>query len=262
MVNGTSVEPSRRVVLLGASNVTRGIASVLATCQQSFAEPLDVMCAIGHGRSFGRSSRVLGRRLPGILECGLWQELRRRTPLPLAALVTDIGNDILFGSTVETIASWVDESLRRLAENGAKLIVTELPLESVSQLSPRRFRLFRSLLFPKSTLEYAQAIANATELNARVVALAKQYEATLVKPRRDWYAVDPIHVRYRHFGSAWPELLGAWNESRQPLDVPHSWRLWWKLRTSRPLEQKLFGFVTRRTQPARVLRNGTRVSLY
>ena len=262
MVSLESAEPSRRVVLLGASNVTRGIAAVLAACRQCWSEPLDVLCAIGHGRSYGRPSRVLGRRLPGIRECGIWEAICQREPLPSAALVTDIGNDILFGATVDTIVEWVAESMDRLADHGATMIVTELPLESVARLSPARFRLFRRLLFPKSTVEFSQAMQMAGELNERVLALAKRHNAVVARPHLGWYAIDPIHIRYRHFGTAWPELLRGWNAAVADVPVGHSWKLWLKLRTRRPLQQRLFGFEMQTPQPACCFADGTRVSWY
>ena len=52
-------------------------------------------------------------------------------PLPTAALVTDIGNDLLYGVPVEQLLEWVEGCLDRLADVGAKTIVTQLPVDSV-----------------------------------------------------------------------------------------------------------------------------------
>ena len=76
--------PVRRVVLLGASNLTRGISTVVATAQRVWGQPLEVLAALGHGRSYGIESRVLGRRLPGILNSGLWEALDRSPASPTA----------------------------------------------------------------------------------------------------------------------------------------------------------------------------------
>ena len=142
------------------------------------------------------------------------------------------------------------------------MIVTELPLESVARLSPARFRLFRRLLFPKSTVEFSQAMQMAGELNERVLALAKRHNAVVARPHLGWYAIDPIHIRYRHFGTAWPELLRGWNAAVADVPVGHSWKLWLKLRTRRPLQQRLFGFEMQTPQPACCFADGTRVSWY
>src|SRR5262249_46912085 len=85
----------RRVVLLGASNLTLGIGTVLGSAANVWGSPLEVLAALGHGRSYGRATSVMGRQLPGIRECGLWPALGVDGQLPTAALVTDIGNDVL-----------------------------------------------------------------------------------------------------------------------------------------------------------------------
>ena len=94
---------ARRVVLLGASNLTKGIGTVVETACRTWGQPLEVHAALGHGRSYGRTTSLLGRQLPGILECGLWPALERTPGVPTAALVTDIGNDLLYGEPVGQI---------------------------------------------------------------------------------------------------------------------------------------------------------------
>ena len=117
----------RRIVLLGASNLTRGISAVLVEAERHFGSPLEVYAALGHGRSYGMTSRILFRSLPGITECGIWNALAALPAAPTAALVTDVGNDLLYGATPATILHWVDECLRRLAERNARAVLTLLP---------------------------------------------------------------------------------------------------------------------------------------
>src|ERR1043165_8514894 len=92
-----AVTPSRRVILLGASNLALSFPTVVATVRQTWSEAVEIMAAMGHGRSYGQDSSVLGRKIPGIFPCALWQDLQNRPPLPTSALLTDIGNDILYG---------------------------------------------------------------------------------------------------------------------------------------------------------------------
>jgi hypothetical protein len=67
----TAMPPATRWVLLGASNLTLGLGTVLSTIRNPSPAPLDILAAPGHGRSYGATSRVLCRELPGILQCGL-----------------------------------------------------------------------------------------------------------------------------------------------------------------------------------------------
>jgi hypothetical protein len=74
-----------RVVALGASNLTRGFRAVVSTARDTWGPQVEVMAALGHGRSYGAHSRLAFRRLPGILESGLWSELESRPRLPSQA---------------------------------------------------------------------------------------------------------------------------------------------------------------------------------
>jgi hypothetical protein len=109
----TSDRPSR-LVALGASNLTRGLPELLRAAGSGSPAPTEFLCALGLGRSYGLRSRVLFRSLPSILECGLWSRLSELPPASTTALVTDVGNDILYGASVGSLSSWVEECVARL----------------------------------------------------------------------------------------------------------------------------------------------------
>lgn len=250
------------MILLGASNLTRGIAPVVAAATHSWNAPVDVLAALGHGRSYGVESRVMARSLPGIRRCGLWHAWSQREPLPTAALVTDIGNDILYDLSVTQIASWVNECLGRLVDRCDRVVVTELPVASVSRMTATQFYALRSIIFPASRLSYERARHNVEQLNEQIVSLAAHHRAHLVKPRADWYGLDPIHIRSRDYSRAWREILASWSHEHALDSISWSWRDWLSLRLLRPEQRRLFGIVQRCEQPSLVLPDGTRISLY
>ena len=88
------------VVALGASNLSRGLSRLTAVVRDTIPAPR-LLVAAGHGRSYGASSRVAWRRLPSILQSWLWRAFDRLEPPArdrrLLAVVTDIGNDLLYG---------------------------------------------------------------------------------------------------------------------------------------------------------------------
>ncbi|MBW3599630.1 MAG: hypothetical protein KY475_20450 [Planctomycetes bacterium] len=254
--------PSRRVVLVGASNLAIHLPVVVETARRIWGSPLEVMAAVGHGRSYGATTSVLGRVLPGILNCGLWQDLRDRPQAHTAALVTDIGNDLLYGMTVEQIAEWVDECLSRLAPVARPLVVTELPLESAQSLTAWRFALMRTAFFPSCRLSLDDALAQAAELNERVRELAARYEALLVRPSAAWYGLDPIHIRRTGGAIVWREILGRWSPLVEAEAARASLAQWIALRRMRPLERRLWGRVQRQAQPAGRMPDGTTIWLY
>lgn len=254
--------PSRRVVLLGASNLVSGLTTVVEAVRDAWGRPLDILAAIGHGRSYGTRSRVLVRELPGIIECGLWDELSRRAPAPTAALVTDVGNDILYGATPGEIAGWVDECLARLGRITSQVVLTELPLDSLNRVGRLRFLLLRTLLFPTSRLTYETAIRRAHELNDMIRELSRLHGGRLFKPRSAWYDLDPIHIRRRFHREAWQAAFSCWDTVRTRSYPRLSLRERWRVRWWRPQRRWLCGVKQDQLQPAGTLHDGTTIALY
>jgi len=254
--------PPRRVVLLGASNLVRGLPLVLDRARDAWGSPVDFLAAIGHGRSYGAESNVFGRVLPGILQCELWEALDQRRPGPTAGLVTDIGNDIVYGVSAREIADWVSTCLERLHPRCQRLVLTELPLASLERLGASRFVFLRTLLFPWSRISLAQALETARQLNRHVLELAAAFRAELIKPSPHWYGFDPIHIRGQQQREAWQRIFSAMRDGEFPPLAPHSFAGRIQLLVQRPLRRRLFGIEQRRAQPTLRLRDGSWLSLY
>ena len=253
----------RRVVLVGASNVARGIATAVASIRQHLGTRLDILIACGHGRSYGLTSSMLGRSLPGIAECGLWNALRQRPVLPTFALLTDIGNDLLYNVPVPRIAGWVEICLQRLSAINTRIILTELPLANLTTLPLWRFRLLRTLFFPGRNRAFADVVSDAKALNERIQNMAQRYAARLLKPHENWYGFDPIHIEMQQWPQAWRTLTAAW-ASDGASDTPARGSLadWFYLRWLCPEQRVLFGIHQSAAQPVGKLYDDTRISVY
>ena len=255
--------PRRRFILLGASNLARGLSSVVSAACHHWGCPLDIVAAIGHGRSYGNPSQVLVRGLPGILPCGMWQALAEREPLPSLALVTDIGNDIFYGVNVPQIADWVGQCIDRLQDAGAQVIVTSLPVCNLERVSAAHFAVMRRLLFPSCRLTLAGAKDSARALNELVIHEARSRGATLVEPRAAWYGLDPIHIRWGQQKTAWHAVLDAGQSADSAaIGAEIVSPRWINLLRLAPHERRLFGFEQRRAQPCARLVGGSWLSLY
>jgi hypothetical protein len=255
--------PARRVILLGASNVTLSFASLVETVRRMRGEPVEILAAMGLGRSFGQESTVLGRKISGIFSCALWQDLGSRPALPTTALVTDVGNDLLYGVTPDRLLQWIGGCLDRLAEAGAATVITQLPLESLDRLGEARFRLFRSLLFPRSRLTLSAARASAATVNEGLVELGRARKMPVIPVSGAWYGFDPIHLRRRVRRAAWSHLLSHWRLCEV---TASDWRLGLRDRARLallpPRERWILGWNQRSHQPSGHLRDGTTISLY
>jgi hypothetical protein len=256
--------PRQRVVLLGASNLTRGISTVVETAQDIFGQRLEVLTALGHGRSYGIESRMLGRCLPGIIDCALWEVLAGASCTPTTALVTDVGNDILYGVEVPQIVAWVAAAIDRLQSADARVCMTLLPVISIERLGTARFLFFRQLLFPRCRLSLSEVCRRAVDLHDELLRLGRSRDVRLIEHDALWYGFDPIHIRQRHWRSAWPQILAAWDDDvRTERASPRgSLMRWLYLRTRCPHQRRVFGIDQRRAQPSARLRDGTTIAFY
>lgn len=250
----TAREPALRAVLLGASNLKMGFSRALSC----LPGPVEVLAALGHGRSYGMWSRLAWvRQLPGIVQCGLWEELERRPPLPTVALVSDVGNDLLYGAPVPSIAGWVGTCVERLARHRAELVIGLLPLASLEKVSPFRYHLVRQILFPgRRAAPWSALLSDARELNERLRSLGLEHGARLVEPSPSWYGIDPIHVRRSMRSQAWTEIL------RHPLLAGEGDLAGGRLPLFGAAELRLFGVPLRNPQPVCRLKDGSTVALY
>ena len=262
-LNHNQPKPSRRLILLGASNLSRSFPTVVATAHATWREPVEIMAAMGHGRSYGEDTTLFGRKISGIFPCALWQDLQNRPAMPTTAFVTDIGNDLLFGVAPDRLLKWVASCLDRLAEHGAEVTVTQLPIENVERLSEARFQFYRWLFFPRSRMTLDDVRKLARSFNEQLIQLGVARKISVIPVSRAWYGLDPIHLQRRKLRHAWPSMFASWRAADVPEFMARS--PWWTaayLSTLAPYERRFFGVLRRAAQPSGVLVDGTTISLY
>lgn len=250
-----------RVVAVGASNLTLGLQSMVSASRAAFGPDVEVLAALGYGRSYGAFSSVGPRRLPGILQSGLWSELARRPEAPTRGLIMDVGNDVLYDVKPEQIIAWVEEAADRLLTHTRDVVITDLPGASIDRLSNARFLFFRTLFFPPCRLSRAEVVARVASVNNGLALLAQRLGLRIVRLQPDWYGLDPIHIRPSRWRAAWRDILmGPGDDSASV--PPFSPREWVFLHQLPPERQWLMGWERVHPQTDRKLKHGGRLRLY
>ena len=248
-----------RVVALGASNLTRGFQTVVSTARSAWGPEVEVFGALGHGRSYGARSRFTVRTLPGILDSELWTDMSRLPAAPTRGLVTDVGNDILYGFSASQTLAWTTEAVDRLQGFTSDIVLTGLPLATIRELSRAKFLLFRSLLVPQCRLSLVEVVDAAERLHDGLVSLADARGLRFCDLKPEWYGTDPIHIRPSLWPSAWQEILRA--DVRGPQESM-SWAEGVSLYLLRPKRRWICGVAQVSIQKGKTLRAGGRVWLY
>lgn len=253
------------VIVLGASNVSRGLARLVATVRARAESPADLFVAAGHGRAYGVNSRVWMRRLPSILACGLWQSLAEHACAENAApvaVVTDVGNELLYGLGVAQIAGAVREAVRRLADRGVTIVITGLPLASIASVGPVRYQALRTAFVPGCRLPLPVLKEAAVWLDDELRAIAFAAGAAFIKQPGDWYGLDAIHVRRRCIDRLWREVADAWNWPTTARPSRGSVREWAGIGSRAAETRSLARVMLHTPQPAWRSRDGLRLWLY
>lgn len=209
---GTAIDQRQTVILLGASNLTLGWKPMLRALQQTVPGDIDLRVCLGMGRSYIDWSAVLFRRLPGIVQCGLWENLPASGSKSPLVLMTDIGNDIAYSRAPEQIFQTVQECRKRILawRPEARIAMSGLPLESVESVGKTRFLLMRTIMFPGCTMSFQQICHRSRALNRMLENFVATNGIPFVNPEGRWYRMDPIHVIpplremvFRKFFSLW-----------------------------------------------------------
>lgn len=258
------IDVPNQFVLLGASNLTRALATVVTIARSACTGPSRFLIACGHGRSYGMQSRVLIRTLPSIVQCGLWQALAEAKSARTYALITDLGNDIAYGADPVTIMQWLRYCVTQLQAREARVIVTLLPLERLERLTAIQFRIAKAVFFPTRSIQLTEALERARTLNRAVRALAREHGLTLVEQPPEWYGADPIHIRRRLIPEAYATILQHWRDAGfGTLQTPAvRLRDWLRFQRYLPLHQRVLGVDWHSPQPAGRLPDASTVSLY
>lgn len=255
-----------RIVALGASNLTRGFHTIVSTARSIAGPQTEVVAALGHGRSYGMASRLLVRTLPGILESGLWRQLEVLPPAPTRALVTDVGNDVLYGMPADRIIRWVDEAVARLQGITGDIVLTDLPLDRARRLTRIEFLAFRSIVVPQCRLSLAEVLDTAARVNEGLETIAAARGISYFRLKPEWYGADPIHIRPSLWRTAWREILHGGERDERGVPTAErtagSRREAWRLYLMRPERQWLFGREQFTPQQGVSLAPGGRVWLY
>jgi len=232
------------VVLLGASNLIRAFPLVVRGLQAGLPGRLHILAAGGHGRSYGQATSILGRVLPGIIQCELWAALERiptENPRTMAAIV-DLGNDIAYGVSVSKVLEWLQDCLERLSGRNSEVVLMSLPIESLERLPRWRFELLRRVYFPAHPVAWPVLIEQLRRLQDEVCRLAPRYGVHLVKPSAVWYGFDPIHVLRRCEPRVWQELFSRWSTwNRSAALMRPSWDESIRVRLLRPADYSYLG---------------------
>lgn len=224
-MNASSSNPRALVAVLGASNVTLALPQILTAMHRRTVGrgPVEFYVAHGPGRSYGTVAGLPWVEFPALRSCGLFETLESRwrsTDRPAVyAMLTDVGNDIMYGVSPRRIAAWVGEIVQRFQTVDARVVLTSIPVESVLRIPAWKFNVVRRILFPSYPMLRRDVFTRTVQVEAALETLGRDLSIDVLPTQAEWYSVDHIHIARRHrarvFGG-WADALFADGADRPP----------------------------------------------
>lgn len=196
------------LIFLGASNLARGYYGLIHFLRrQLHPRPLHIFNALGPGRGYCAEGGIFNVVYPPINACGIMDAARESAhpPCRVVALITDIGNDIMYGVPAESIIDCVTELLKTFRELDADVLMTSIPNSLEHEVGKIPFAVLRALFYPKSRVERSQAASAVIEIN-RFLRNSVSGRITLIEDLQDYYGIDIIHFSLLKGQHAWSRI--------------------------------------------------------
>ena len=199
------------LVLLGASNLSLGwfaLARHMKACLHP--RPMELMVATGPGRAYRASGGLLNVVYPPIQSSEIFEAARRKSEsgYRVIALVTDIGNDIMYGVSAEQLIETMRQVFGKLRSIHADVFYTTLPAAFEKGIHPVRFYILRTLLLPSSRVSYDEATAAIIQVN-KFLREAASKESHLIPDLDRFLGFDEIHYGWLRAQHAWSHIAGS-----------------------------------------------------
>ncbi len=192
-------------ILLGASNLARGYDALAGHLKNQLSpRPVHFWNALGPGRGYSVRGGFLHVSYSPIETCDLWSALPLSIPKNsrTVALMTDVGNDIMYGVSPDQITESLKEIIRRLRHLNAEIFVTKIPSHFEKTIPPWIFYSLRLLFFPRSRVKMVEAVYATRKIN-HFLENAVGDSVHLISGLDSCYGWDRIHYDLFKAGNVW-----------------------------------------------------------
>ncbi|MGP0628728.1 hypothetical protein ACTRW9_03385 [Nitrospina sp. 32_T5] len=195
-------------VLLGASNLARGYSALAYYLTRNLKpEAVKIYAACGPGRGYGCWGGMFNISYPPIAESPLFERLGKqaRDGKRVVALITDIGNDLLYGMDGDSLIATMKNLFERLENLNAEIYATTLPVYFEGNVPAIVYYPIRTFLYPKSHISREEAIDGVRRVNA----FLKEYKSPhihLIPPLDDYLGWDHVHFGLVRSAEVWNRI--------------------------------------------------------
>ena len=206
-------------LLMGASNLARGYSLLTRHISSCFGKnKTEFLNALGPGRGFCARGGMFNFNYPPIQDCRILEVAKKKSCDIRAVLITDIGNDLMYGVLADILIESLDGLIGRALQWDAEIFLTSIHVNLKKDVSPTMFFILKSFFYPGSSITYEEADLFIIKVNGYLEEKARQNERVyLISGMTSFIGMDKIHYSFLKTHLAWEKIA---NEICHVLKVP------------------------------------------
>jgi hypothetical protein len=205
-------------VLLGASNLARAYSALTRYLTKNIPQGQFVN-ALGPGRGYCARGGLLNFSYTPIGECRVMKSAEKFSQKGgnVAVLLTDIGNDIMYGVQEQVLIQCLDGLIEKSLQWNAEVFVTSIHVDVSRDMGRTSFKLLKAFFYPKSSVTFEQADSAVKKVNQYLQNKSEQNKSVhLVSGLGEYCGMDKIHFSLLRSHLAWSRIA---NEMLSALTV-------------------------------------------
>jgi hypothetical protein len=208
MITEHPTKPKFHFILLGASNLARARFGLNQYLEKSFPNLISTSIASGPGRAYSVSAGIFGinyspLKASPIFNLGREESSNYRQTI---ALISDIGNDIMYGVPVQKLIQDLENSILNLSGFCSHVFILPIPSKKIESLNHWQINILKRILFPKCTLSPEKIISSIQIVNQFLSELNTP-KLTLLKAMDDCIGWDRAHYDLSKMHIAWTKIV-------------------------------------------------------
>jgi hypothetical protein len=208
MVTEHPTKPKIHFILLGASNLARARFGLNQYLENSFSNSISTSIASGPGRAYCVSGGIFGLNYPPLKTSKIINAGREESSnySQTIALISDIGNDIMYGVPIQKLIQDLEKSIRDLSDFCSHVFTVPIPCKKIENLSHWQINALKRFLFPTCQLSPGQIISSIQTVN-QLLSEINTPKFTLLKTMDDCIGWDRAHYDLSKMHIAWNKII-------------------------------------------------------
>ena len=172
-------------------------------------EKTEFLNALGPGRGFCARGGMFNFTYSPILASRVIESAEKKSKhaFRTAVLITDIGNDLMYGVSAETLIASLNAVIDRMLQWNANIFLTSIHVNLKKDVGPTIFLLLRYLFYSGSKVTFEQADLFATKVNRYLEEKSRVDERIhLITGMETFAGLDKIQFSISKAHSAWSKV--------------------------------------------------------